>query len=106
MGPRKISNKDQAKRYYYERDHFHSFDESRWFGELCGAFHFPETVLKDDFLNALDGKNKEGVQLIRDYKDRRIGIDVVFEAPKSVSMAIRLLGHFLLCHNEWGEIKN
>ena len=92
MGPRKISNKDQAKDYYYERDHFHSFDESRWFGELCELFQFSGNVQKDDFFNALDGKNKEGVQLLRDYQDRRIGVDFVFEAPKSVSMAIRLLG--------------
>jgi conjugative relaxase-like TrwC/TraI family protein len=91
MGPRNIPDKNQAKDYYYGRDHFHSADQSHWHGELCELLKYSGTVQIDDFLNALDGKNREGVQLTRVYQNRRIGLDFVFEAPKSVSIAIRML---------------
>jgi len=91
MGPRNILDKNQAKDYYYGRDHFHSADQSHWHGELCELLNYSGTVHLDDFLNELDGKNREGVQLKRVYQNRRIGLDFVFEAPKSVSMAIRML---------------
>ncbi|KPA09343.1 exonuclease V subunit alpha [Candidatus Magnetomorum sp. HK-1] len=90
MGPRNIK-KDQAERYYYQKDHFHAFNESSWFGNACKDFNLSGTVQKAGFVHALDGKTREGVQMVRESTNRRNGIDYVFEAPKSLSIALRML---------------
>ena len=92
MRPIGVSS-SQAKDYYYERDPFFAPEgmgkNSSWVGKGAESLGLDGQVKKEDFLCVICGSApKSGEQLVKTGpgKEHRAGIDITFDAPKSVSI--------------------
>lgn len=79
--------------YQEEKDDYYTRDKqpSEWYGQAANELGLKgETVKKEDFAQLLEGKFKD--QTLRDssFKGKsakdRLGLDLTFNAPKSVSI--------------------
>lgn len=89
-----LSRKDKKKAadYYEQKDDYYSKDgdSSRWFGKGAEYLNLDGPVDPQRFRELLDGKIEPGGRSIRQPSKKghkeRIGLDMTFSAPKSVSM--------------------
>lgn len=95
--------------YQEEKDDYYTRDKqpSEWYGQLANELGLKgETVKKEDFAQLLEGKFKD--QTLRDssFKGKsakdRLGLDLTFNAPKSVSIQALVAGdtRLIQAHNE------
>lgn len=61
---------------------------SQWSGELAKELGLAGTVDTKDLLKLLDGETPDGTRFTESSPDRRMAGDIVFSAPKGVSLAI------------------
>jgi conjugative relaxase-like TrwC/TraI family protein len=58
-----------------------------WVGKLCDLLNLKSNVCEQDFRNVFEGKNRKGKALLaKSGQPHRLGVDVNFSAPKSVSV--------------------
>ena len=78
---------------YYERDDYYTKKEcpSQWCGKGAEKLGLSGSVEREDFKDLLSGKLPDGTELPRADGKRRIGIDMSFSPPKSVSL-VALIG--------------
>lgn len=83
----------QAERYYSEKDNYYTHSAGTWFGKGAEALGLQGDIRKDEFTLLLNGKDKEGDELIAagTNGERRSGVDLTFSAPKSVSILSEVL---------------
>ena len=80
---------------YYERDDYYTRDQgpSRWWGEGAARLGLHQQVDHDVFRGLLEGKLPDGTQLpVGTGAKRRIGYDLTFSPPKSVSLMALVAG--------------
>ena len=78
----------QAERYYSEKDNYYTHSAGTWFGRGAEALGLSGDIRKGEFTNLLNGKDKNGQELIAAGSNgaRRSGVDLTFSAPKSASI--------------------
>ncbi|HIP14681.1 MAG TPA: conjugative relaxase [Sulfurimonas autotrophica] len=81
----------ESKDNYYQKEG----DLGEWQGKGAEALGFSGTVTENELKKALWGKDAEGNQLVgarldKDGDRKRSGLDLTFNAPKSVSLAMEL----------------
>jgi len=83
--------KESQDNYYQQEG-----DLGVWQGKAAKALGFEGTIAEKDLENALMGKNSKGEQVLKNMKindkgeRERAGLDLTFNAPKSVSLAYEL----------------
>ena len=91
---------ESAKRYYYEKDPVYK-ENSKWLGGGCEGYGVQSgsPVGKTDYLNLIEGKDRNGVKRVQSTystKDgrtyHRAGVDFPLDDPKSVSIVEHVLG--------------
>ncbi len=117
ISPKSITRKDandagvsKAIDSYYqeEKDDYYTRDKqpSEWYGELSSEFGLNGSVEKADFTELLEGKRKGEILRNNNFKrnnaNDRLGLDLTFNAPKSVSIQALVAGDTRLieAHNE------
>ena len=112
MRPTVISA-SQASTYYYAKDSFFSpegtGENSEWFGKGAESLGLEGRVKKKEFLNVITGCDpKTGEQLVQTGpgKEHRAGVDITFDAPKSVSVMALHVGDDRLTEAHREAVKN
>lgn len=76
--------------HYYSKDNYYTKANGEWQGRGAELFGLCGDVRKEEFQNLLEGKDKDGRQLIEGSNanngEHRAGVDLTFSAPKSVSI--------------------
>jgi conjugative relaxase-like TrwC/TraI family protein len=84
----------QAERYYSEKDNYYTHSSGMWFGRGAEALGLSGDIRKDEFTRLLNGRNRQGQELIAagTNGERRSGVDLTFSAPKSASILSEVFG--------------
>lgn len=94
----RMNSAEHAKDYYYEKSmidvpELEKYGKLKWTGQLADELKLRGEVRKEAWHDAIDGKLPGGIVLGKGGdKTRRIGEDIVFEAPKSLSIAAMVAG--------------
>ena len=99
MALARLVSASQASTYYYESDPITSpndeSENSLWQGSLAQELNLTGAVKAEDFKALLAGKDTKYDKILVQAgvnKEHRAGIDLVFSAPKSVSIVALHLG--------------
>jgi conjugative relaxase-like TrwC/TraI family protein len=82
--------------HYYEAENYYAknegIEQSEWYGKGAVEQGLSNKIKPQEFEAALHGKAANGIQLIADRTNRRLGTDITFSAPKSVSIEALVRG--------------
>lgn len=82
--------------HYYEAENYYAknegIEQSEWYGKGAVGQGLSNKIKPQEFEAALHGKAANGIQLIADRTNRRLGTDITFSAPKSVSIEALVRG--------------
>ena len=82
--------------HYYEAENYYAknegIEQSEWYGKSAVLQGLSDKIKPQQFEVALHGKAPNGTQLIADRTNRRLGTDLTFSAPKSVSIEALVKG--------------
>jgi len=82
--------------HYYEAENYYAknegIEQSEWYGKGAVEQGLSNKIKPQEFEAALHGKAANGIQLITDRTNRRLGTDITFSAPKSVSIEALVRG--------------
>lgn len=82
--------------HYYEAENYYAknegIEQSEWYGKSAVLQGLSDKIKPQQFEAALHGKAPNGTQLIADRTNRRLGTDLTFSAPKSVSIEALVKG--------------
>ena len=85
----------QASDYYNQKDNYYIKQHGEWSGKGAELLGLVGDIQKDDFENALSGKNKDGAEIVSvggESRSHRAGLDMTFSAPKSASILSEVCG--------------
>ena len=107
ISPKSITRKDASdgkvtkaidSYYQEEKDDYYTREKqpSEWYGALAAELELNGSVEKTDFTQLLDGHHKDKVLRDSSFKKKsandRLGMDLTFNAPKSVSIQALVAG--------------
>ena len=102
----------QAQDYYYELDPIIE-SNSQWYGGLSKDYKIENTACRENhFANLICGNDLAGNHVIKDGRDKsghsfhKAGVDVVFSAPKSLSILALHTGDHKLIDAHKESVKN
>lgn len=107
ISPKSITRKDASDSkvtkaidsyYQEEKDDYYTREKqpSEWYGALASELELVGSIEKADFTQLLDGQHKDKVLRDSSFKKKsandRLGMDLTFNAPKSVSIQALVAG--------------
>ena len=100
-----LTSLKEAANYYKVKDEYYSDNpNSRWFGKGAQLMGLKGEVYKSTFEQLLSGRNHKGEVVVKPgvNGEHRLGYDITFGAPKSLSIMLDVLGdeRLLLAHKK------
>lgn len=107
ISPKSITRKDASdgkvtkaidSYYQEEKDDYYTREKqpSEWYGSLASDLELVGSIEKEDFTKMLDGQHKDKILRDSSFKKKsandRLGMDLTFNAPKSVSIQALVAG--------------
>ena len=120
ISPKSITRKDASDSkvtksidsyYQEEKDDYYTREKqpSEWYGALASELELNGSVEKEDFTEMLDGHRKDKVLRDSSFKKKsandRLGMDLTFNAPKSVSIQALVAGDNRLIEAHHAAVK-
>lgn len=120
ISPKSITRKDASdgkvtkaidSYYQEEKDDYYTREKqpSEWYGALAAELELNGSVEKTDFTQLLDGHHKDKVLRDSSFKKKsandRLGMDLTFNAPKSVSIQALVAGDSRLIEAHHAAVK-
>lgn len=120
ISPKSITRKDASdgkvtkaidSYYQEEKDDYYTREKqpSEWYGALASELDLVGSVEKEDFTKMLDGQHKDKVLRDSSFKKKsandRLGMDLTFNAPKSVSIQALVAGDSRLIEAHHAAVK-
>lgn len=120
ISPKSITRKDASdgkvtkaidSYYQEEKDDYYTREKqpSEWYGELASELGLEGSIEKADFTQLLDGQHKDKILRDSSFKKKsandRLGMDLTFNAPKSVSIQALVAGDSRLIEAHHAAVK-
>ena len=120
ISPKSITRKDASDSkvtkaidsyYQEEKDDYYTREKqpSEWYGSLASELELVGSIEKADFTQLLDGQHKNKILRDSSFKKKsandRLGMDLTFNAPKSVSIQALVAGDIRLIEAHHAAVK-
>jgi len=120
ISPKSITRKDASdgkvtraidSYYQEEKDDYYTREKqpSEWYGSLASELELVGSIEKADFTQLLDGQRKDKILRDSSFKKKsandRLGMDLTFNAPKSVSIQALVAGDSRLIEAHHAAVK-
>ena len=120
ISPKSITRKDASdgkvtkaidSYYQEEKDDYYTREKqpSEWYGSLASDLELVGSIEKADFTQLLDGQHKDKILRDSSFKKKsandRLGMDLTFNAPKSVSIQALVAGDSRLIEAHHAAVK-